>query len=554
MKTRFNEARAQKAVDFFEERLHLTKGRWAGIPFVLPAWQRDRIIVPVFGTERFDEELGCWMRLYRRVYIEVPKKNGKNPIGAALALQGLHADGEQSPEVYSIAAGKRQAGIVFGIAARMTKLEPALRRRTQILESKVAHHGVLVVPGTDGAYKVIPGDAAADDGINPSRVIVDEVHRIANRAMIDLIEESLAARAESLIVYLTTAGEDDPSTIAWELRDHADKVADGRIVDPYFFSFIRSATPAETAGDGWKDEALWRRVNPAIESFNPSMLTDLRDRVIAGEISPAKIATFKRLRLGVWLPPGVTTRNGLLDVAVWDRGAGMIDSTLAKYEGRELFGGLDMAASEDMAALSGVFPNYGGCDNAFCEAEICFDVILRVFVPAANLAGEAETWTQAVLESVREWVADGFVTVVDGAVIDDRDVHAVIDDWRTRFDLVELAKDPYQTKQLGIVLDEEGLIVYDHGPTMARMADPTEQFIRKAAAFRIHHGANPVLRWIIGNTLLRLDGYGNKRPDRKTSSGKIDGTISTILALACEERNRLEIDDGPIGFTIGGSA
>ena len=554
METRFNAARARKAVDFFENRLHLTKGRWAGMRFELPPWQRDEIIVPVFGTERFDEELGYWVRLFRRVYIEIPKKNGKSPIGAGFALQGLFADGEKSPEVYSIAAGKRQAGIVFGIAARMVKLETAIRRRTQILESKVAHHGVLVVPATDGSYKVIPGDAAADDGISPSRVIVDEVHRISNRAMIDLIEESLAARAEPLIVYLTTAGEDDPSSIAWELRDHADKVADGRVVDPYFFSFIRSSTPEETAGDGWKDEALWRRVNPAIESFNPSMLTDLKAASLGAEISPAKIATFKRLRLGVWFPPGVITRNGLLDVAVWDQGAGMIDSTLASYRGRDLYAGLDMASSEDMAALSGVFPNRDGCANAFCHAELCFDVILKVFVPAGNLEGGAATWTKGLLETVQGWVADGYVTVVDGAVIDDRDVKAVIDQWRTAFDLVELAKDPYQTKQLGIELDEEGLVVYDHGPTMVRMSDPTEQFIRKAASLTIHHGGNPVLRWMIGNTILMVDGYGNKRPNRKTSTGKIDGTISTILALAAEERNRLELAEGPAGFSIGGSA
>jgi phage terminase large subunit-like protein len=433
----------------------------------------------------------------------------------------------------------------------MVKQEPALIRRTQVLESKVAHHGVLYVPKNEGTLKVIPGDAKADDGINPSRVIVDEVHRISNRAMIDLLGESFSARAEPLIVYITTAGEDDGTSVACELRDHADKVADGRISDPYFFHFVRSATIEETDGDGWKDEELWRRVNPAIDSFNPGMLSDLRVSAAAAEGSPVKIATFKRLRLGVWLPPGVTNRNRLVDVLSWDRSAGSVD--VAELRGRTAYGGLDMASSEDIAALVGVFPREG-CLNAFCESELCFEILARFFVPASNLEGEGTTWNQNLVETMRGWVADGWVTAVDGDVIDDRDVHAVVDEWRDLYDLRELAKDPHQTKQLGIELEEEGLVVVDHGPTMVRMAEPTEQFIRKVRQRTVHHGGNPVLRWMIGNTIGKVDGYGNKRPDRKTSDGKIDGVIATIIGLASEERNREPGFDEFVGLRLGGSA
>ena len=207
MKTRFNAGRADAAASFFDSRLHLTKGRWSGVRFTLPDWQRDEIIRPLFGSERFSEELDQWVRRYRRAWIEIPKKNGKSPLGAGIALQGLLADGEKSPEVYGIAAGKRQAGIVFNSAARMVELEPALSRRSEVFKSKLAHHGVIHVPRSDGYYRVIPGDAEADDGISPSRVIVDEVHRIRNREILDLLDESFAGRSEPLVVYLTTAGE-----------------------------------------------------------------------------------------------------------------------------------------------------------------------------------------------------------------------------------------------------------------------------------------------------------------------------------------------------------
>lgn len=547
---RFSDTRADAAQAFFENRLTLTKGRWSGVRFILPDWQRDGIIRPLFGWERFDGQLGRWVRQYRKAWIEVPKKNGKSPLGAGIALQGLVADREGSPEVYSVAASKRQAGIVFSTAASMVRLEPALAARCEVYASKLAHHGVIHTPRTDGYYRVIPGDAALDDGITPSRVVVDEVHRIRNRGILDLLDESFAAREEPLIVYLTTAGEADETSIAWELHQHAAAVRDGLVRDPFLFVYIAGASVEETDGDGWRDEELWRRVNPAIDSFNPGMLTDLRTSAAAAEISPAKVVAFKRLRLNVWLPPSVASRDQLVDVAAWDATAGMVD--VAGHKNAELFAGLDMASTEDVAALVGVFPNVGGCANRFCDAGgdagPCYDVIARFFVPESVLSGSSTTWTRALISSLQAWIADGFVDVVEGDVIDDRSVVSAVDDWRRRFDLVELAKDPYQSKQLGLDLEDAGLVVWDHGQSMERMSEPTKRFVHLIRDRRLHAGGNPVLRWMISNVVARTDSNGNMKPDRRKSSGKIDGVVALIMAIAAAERADTEPE--LFGFTV----
>lgn len=551
MKLRYNEEAAERGVDFFNRRLHLTKGRWTGVRFELPDWQADKIIRPLFGRERYDDQLGRWVRQYRKAWIELPKKNGKSPVGAGLALQGLVADGEMSPEVYSVAAGKRQAGIVFNTAAQMVNLEPALKKRCEVYTSKLAHHGVIYTPKTDGYYKVIPGDATADDGITPSRVIVDEVHRIKNREILDLLDESFAAREEPLIVYLTTAGVADDTEIAYELHQHALAVRDGIVEDPYWFSFILGASQEETEDDGWKDEDLWRRVNPAIDSFNPGMLTDLRTSAAAAEISPAKIAGFKRLRLNVWLPPSVTAKDKLLDVHSWDMSAGIVDRS--RHKGKPLHGGLDMASTEDMAALVGVIANIDGCPNSKLHDpdELCFDVVSQFWIPASVLEGSSTTWTKAMIPTLQSWVHDGLVTVVDGEVIDDRDVKTGVTTWRTEFELVELAKDPYQSKQIGIELEEEGLVVYDHGQSMERMSDPTKRLVHYVRGKRLHAGGNPVLRWMISNTIAKQDTNGNIRPDRKKSSGKIDGIVALIMALASAEREMNFEEAEFFGFAVG---
>ncbi len=105
----FDEADAQRAVDFFAKRLRHVEGLWAGHPFLLEPWQHD-IVWNVFGWKRDDGR-----RRYTTVYVEIPRKNGKSTFGAGLALKLLTADGEFGAQVYGAAEDRDQATIVFRI-------------------------------------------------------------------------------------------------------------------------------------------------------------------------------------------------------------------------------------------------------------------------------------------------------------------------------------------------------------------------------------------------------------------------------------------------------
>ena len=103
-----------------------TKGEWAGQPFKLQEWQRDGIIRPLFGWKREDGT-----RRYRRAYIEIPRKNGKSTLSAGIALYLLFADDEPGAEVYSAAADRDQARIVFDEAKRMVEANQTLEKLSQ---------------------------------------------------------------------------------------------------------------------------------------------------------------------------------------------------------------------------------------------------------------------------------------------------------------------------------------------------------------------------------------------------------------------------------------
>src|SRR5689334_24926421 len=106
-------------VTFINALTH-TKGKFAGQTFKLRAWQQD--IVRRLFTVREDG-----LRQYRTALLMLPRKNGKSELAAAVALYGLLADGEIGAEVYSAAADKDQAALVFNVAAQMVRNDPFWR-------------------------------------------------------------------------------------------------------------------------------------------------------------------------------------------------------------------------------------------------------------------------------------------------------------------------------------------------------------------------------------------------------------------------------------------
>ena len=172
----FSEARAQRAISFFEHLKH-TKGKFAGQPFALLPWER-KIVWDVYGTLKEDGT-----RQYKYVYIEIPKKNGKSELGAGAALYHTFADGEISGEVYSCAADKKQAGIIYKVANEMIGWAPALAKRAKINDS----FQTIKDRKTGTSYVVLSAEAYTKHGLNLSACIFDELHAQPNRDLWDVM-------------------------------------------------------------------------------------------------------------------------------------------------------------------------------------------------------------------------------------------------------------------------------------------------------------------------------------------------------------------------------
>jgi phage terminase large subunit-like protein len=274
-----------------------TKGPFAGQPFNLRPWQEHDIIRPLFKTK------SDGLRQYRTCLLMEPRKNGKSEIAAACAVDGLMFDDEIGGEVYSAAADTEQAAIVFKVAEQMIRNDPELLAEVDIVASKL----LMTHRKSGTTYRAISAEAYSKHGFNASRIIYDELHAAPNRDLFDVLTTSMGARAQPLLIMISTAGYDRHS-ILWEMYAHAKKVLENPSLDPTFLPIIYEL-PIEA---DWTDMAALKRCNPALGDFRS--LEDLEILLERAKQIPAQEMTFRRLYGNQW----TESAERWVSLAAWD--------------------------------------------------------------------------------------------------------------------------------------------------------------------------------------------------------------------------------------------
>ncbi len=489
----YDKEKADRAVRFIKLLKH-TRGKWAGVPFNLQTWQEKDIIRPLFGTVNPDGT-----RQYRTAYFQMARKNGKSELASAIALFLLFADGEMGAEGYSAAADKEQASIVFNTAAQMVRQSKGLSKRCKIIDSQKR----IIIPGTNSFWRVLSADAYTKHGLNPHFVIFDELHAQPNRDLWDVLSTGFGAREQPLLIALTTAGYDRHS-ICYEQYDYARRVLDGAIKDPTFFPVIYEVPE----GADWKDEKLWRKANPGLGEFRS--LDELRQMARKASEVPALENTFRRLYLDQW----TEQIEKWISMEAWDASAGIVD--LEELKGMECYGGLDLSSTTDISAFVLMFAQ----DNSI-------KILPHFWIPRDNMHERINR--DRVPFDV--WEREGLLTSTEGNVIDYRVIREHILVQSEIYNIKEIAFDRWNASQLVQDLEGEGFTMVAMGQGFASMSAPSKEFISRILLKQLHHGGNPILRWMATNASAKQDPAGNIKPNKSTSKDRIDGIVACIMAL-----------------------
>ena len=505
--SRYNKALADYAVEFIECLCH-TKGTWAGKHFELIDWQ-EQIIRDLFGIVKPNG-----YRQFNTAYVEIPKKQGKSELAAAVALLLCCGDGEQRAEVYGCASDRQQAAIVFDVAADMVRMCPALNKRVKILGSQKR----MIFKPTNSFYQVLSAEAYSKHGFNVHGVIFDELHSQPDRKLFDVMTKGSGdARMQPLYFLITTAGTDTHS-ICYEIHQKAEDILAGRKFDNTFYPVIYGAAE----GDDWTDPKVWKKANPSLG------ITVGIDKVEAAcnsaKQNPAEENTFRQLRLDQWVKQSVRW----MPMEKWDACAFPVDPE--RLRGRVCYGGLDLSSTTDVTAFVLVFPPEDENDK--------FQVLPYFWIPEENVSLRVKR--DHVPYDV--WQRQGFLQTTEGNVIHYGFIEKFIDDLGKKYNIREIAFDRWGAVQMVQNLEGLGFTVVPFGQGYKDMSPPTKELMKLTLEQRIAHGGHPVLRWMMDNIFIRTDPAGNIKADKEKSTEKIDGVIATIMGL--DRAIRCGNDDG----------
>ena len=500
----YNEEAGEKAVRWIETYCSHVKGELGGKPFILEDWQKDDIIRPLFGTLRDDG-----LRQYRQAYIEVPRKNGKSNLCAAIALYMLFADGEPGAEIISAAGDRNQAGIVFDIASAMCANNAKLSGHGKVYRNSIKYKNSF--------YKAISAEANTKHGFNAHAVILDEFHVFeggAGRDLYDVLKTSTGARTQPLVIAITTAGH-DTSTICYELHEYAKKVLEGSVEDDTFLPVIYSADK----DDDWTQPATWSKANPGFGTICKAEYFE--QEVKRCKENPRQINTFLRLHLNIW----TASEERWVTDDEFMRGADEVSeeylTTLPCYAG------MDLSSTKDLTAVALVFRD----DKNDCFYLKCHHFVNEDKANSKQLSGGIDYYT---------FERPGTVTITEGNVTDMLAVRHHIQEMAEKYDLKALAYDRYIAHLVVPFLD--GIDCQPFGQGYASMSYPTKQFELLLCKGQVKHGGHDVLRWQIGCVHLSRDEADNIKVTKKknSESQKVDGIVASIMAMGCYFNNAQE--------------
>jgi len=518
---------ASRYITFFDQFLRHSKGKFAGQPFTLLPWQ-EFLVANIFGWKHSD----TGHRKYRTAYIQVGRKNGKSTLLSGLSLAMLDFDNEPGAEVYYAAVKRDQARIVFEEAQRMVKASPILNKRIG------CHRANMHVTKTNSKAEPLSSDKNSLDGLNSHLAVVDEYHAHPTSHVYNVLKSSMGSRLQPLMMTITTAGfnVDGP---CFQLARTCKEVLEGKKEDESLLALIYELDE----DDDWKDEEVWIKANPSLhESISMDYLRE--QSVQARNYGGAEEVNFKTKHCNLWVRSEVT----------WIQDEVWMDNEHSRFtpeEGQLCYGGLDLASVNDWSALCLAFPREGGgydTKRFYWLPEAAVEQ--RLYKDENTIYLQLKDATEVTVTPGNVCDYDYIRKAISGYYVENGQVKYDEDCIMSRYNIKSIAYDRYNSTQLVINLQNDGVEMSPMGMGFVSMSAPMKELYRLVLEGKINHEGDPVLRWMVGNVSVAYDPALNMKPDKARSGDKIDGVVALVCAIG--EAMTYEHDDNtlPDDFNI----
>ena len=412
---------------------------------------------------------------HRVALIGMARKNGKSALAASAGLSALTLGGNGS-EIYSCAADRDQARIVFGTAKRMVELDQELSSMFTL------YRDVIEYKDKGSVYRALSAEAYTKEGLNPSPIVIfDEVHAQPNRELWDVMSLAGGARADSLLLGITTAGvktqANGQDSLCYSLYQYGQKLVKGELVDPsFFFAWWEPNNPEADH----RDKQLWIESNPGFGD-----IVDAEDFESAVLRTPE--AEFRTKRTNCF----VSTATAWLPTGAWEA---LIDTERTPEQGEEVILAFDGAFSNDSTALIAWL--LGG------------DKPHLMVVGIWERPDDAEQGWHVPVAEVEQTIIDTFRN--------------------SNFQTKEIVFDPARWQRTFMVLDEQGMPVVSYPNSAERMVPATQKFYEAVVNQSFTHDGDERMARHITNCVTKQSSRG-VMVAKASSKRKVDAAVAAIF-------------------------
>lgn len=449
----------------------------------------------------------------------IPTHN--SPLCGGIGLYMMLADGEPGAECYAAAVTRDQAHIMFQDAVKMVD-------KSAILEKMITKSGKqsvynLAHVGSGSFFRPVSSEGRGLDGKRVHYAAIDEVHEHASPIVCNKMRAGTKGRRQALILEITNSGHDRTS-ICFKHHEYSIKVANRTVQDDSWFSYVCALDEGD---DPLEDPSCWLKANPLLGVSITQKYLEEQVREARG--MPSQESLVMRLNFCVW----VDAANPWIGQDRW-RACESDKFDLEQLEGQKCFGALDLSMSKDLTAAVFAFP-----------WEEYLVLLSRFWTPADTLL--ARERKDNVPYS--QWVKEGHLLTCPGTVVDYDFVVSELAEFALRYDVDSIAFDPYRIPYFEKSMANQGvdlpLIAHAQGYYKSSGSDlwmprSIELLEKRVADQKLIVIRNPVLTWNSASAVLEEDGKANRIFTKRKSTGRIDGIVTSAMAVGNAEREEVE--------------
>ena len=442
------------------------------------------------------------MPRFNDIYTRVARKNDKTTGICSVIMYEL-LTGPDGHEQYITAVNRDQAGIAFRKVCQMADL----------MDPDVAGHvnksyGTLKNAATNAFIVARSRDNKASDGASCYRGYWDEAARIEDEESFDILHSSQGAwRGMHQNWYISTAQANRETRYYRDMEIGRRRLEGLDEVEPKFDRSIYVFYELDDEKE-WDDPDMWFKANP---SMGLSIgIEELEKECFEAKTSPSKRSEFLRKKCNIY----VAAENPWIDIDAWNK----LKVEELKREGNAYIG-LDMGKTSDLNGVTIIWTNK---ELQKYETE-CW-----AFLPKESL----EKAPKHTINVYRKAIEDGRLILTPGHSIDESYIDEFIRDLCSKYEVKEVAFDPYKSQAMMTKMLDDGLPLVEHRQGRISMGPAISETEKVILSEQITHLGDPFFAWQLANCQVSVDNNDLPALDKPGDYAmKIDNAIALVMAI-----------------------